>query len=66
MKIYSKIAILILLVMAKQFYSQKNLILDSVRVNFCKKKCRIFLKELEDKKHNDSAIPSFMLGTPQQ
>ncbi|KFF09038.1 hypothetical protein [Chryseobacterium luteum] len=64
MKPYLKIINIILFTAIQLCYSQNKIVLDSVRVSVCKKKCKTFTKELLDKKNNNSATPSFMLGTP--
>lgn len=64
MKLYHKIISIILFTAIQLFHSQNKTVLDSVRVGVCKKKCKTFTKELLDKKNNNSATPSFMLGTP--
>ncbi|UQB68100.1 hypothetical protein [Epilithonimonas zeae] len=38
--------------------------LDTYRLNYCLKKCKIYSKELIDKKNKNDAVPSYMIGTP--
>jgi hypothetical protein len=52
-----------LLLFSTLIYCQNNT-LDYFRINNCKKKCKIFSKELIDKTNNNNSTPSFFLGKP--